>query len=1368
MESNPIKILAIDDNLDNLIIIQALVLESFPYARVIKALSGNEGLLLATKEDPDVILLDIVMPDMDGFEVCRQLKEDKRLRDIPVVFVTALKGDKESRIKGLEVGGEAFLAKPVDQSELIAQIRAMMKIKIGNIQRRDENIRLAALVEARTLELKKTHSATLNLLEDLKNENEARKKTEEALRASEELYRSVINASPDNITVADLEGNILMISPKGLELFGYQNSDEIIGKNIVQFLAPSEIKRARNNIESMFRGIFKGPEEYQVFKKDRSIVNTEINAEFVRDAEGNPNRLVFAIRDNTERKLAQEALRESEEKFRDMANLLPQVVFELDVNGIITYVNEQAYTIFKYDSGTLIGKDSLELHVPEERKRATGIVQKALLGKRVDDNEFRLVAKDESIFSALIYSNAIVRDGHNVGVRGVIIDITDQKKAEERLRESEEKFREMANMLPQIVFEADTAGKLTYVNKQGFKICGYNDEEGSELLGTNGLNFFKYSDKEAAMEVIRDRIDGKPIDSNLYYVKRKDQTTFPALIYSNPIYKDNKPIGLRGLIVDITEQKQVEKKLNYVTRLYAFLSQINQEIIRSKNIDELFEIICKLAVQFGQFRMCWVGIFDEVTGVLNPIASAGHDEGYLKNLQIYPMGENGTGPTGTAFREERMIFCNNIASDPMMYPWKEEALKRGYQSSFAAPIFRKGKAIGTMTLYALEVNFFDDEEQKLLLEIREDISYAIDVIDSEEERKQAEEALEKSRNELKTIYDYAPVMMCVVDEKRRIQFANKAFSSLTGVSETDLIGGVVGGVVGCINSFESPNGCGHSTKCSECSLRMAMESTFITGEGHQNVEYQSVFRINNIEKDVSLLGSTAIINYGKSKSLLLCLHDITARKQAEDALHKSEMLLRTFIENTPFEIWARDINSVGILENKKLVDHFGSIIGKTPTSDPTIEESLRELWEYNNKRAFEGELIDEEFTFFYKNEERVFQQIIFPININSKLIGIAGFNIDITDRKRIEKELIDQKQFFEQMFMQSSLSTQILDRDGWCERINPKLTQLFGVEAKYMEGKVYNIFEDVEILKKGINKKLEKVFAKGKTVEWEMSREIDSTESIQNSSIKENKKAWFSNWAYPIQDRDGVTTHVIIQHTDITDRKKAQEALTESQEQLKKFAAHLQNVREEERILLAREIHDELGQILIAIKIDMGMLKQNVLKGIDNQHSVEVLEKFESLSSLVDNTIHTARKIMTDLRPEVLDLLGFIDAVKQHLKAFQNRHKVQCKFENIDNDLKFSSQQAVALFRIIQEALNNVAKHAKATEVEVIIRLIDDNLTLEIIDNGIGFDENQKKNHDSYGLIGMKERVFLLDGELVIISGKNKGTTIKITMPYNK
>jgi len=185
MDSEEIKILAIDDNLDNLITIQALTSESFPKAKIILALTGKEGLELAAKEDPDVILLDIVMPVMDGFDVCKRLKADRNIRDIPVVFVTALKGDKETRIKGLDVGADAFLAKPIDESELVAQIRAMVKIKSAAIQKRTETERLSSLVAKKTNEISVSQTATLNLMEDLKKEIEIRRQSEVALTESE-------------------------------------------------------------------------------------------------------------------------------------------------------------------------------------------------------------------------------------------------------------------------------------------------------------------------------------------------------------------------------------------------------------------------------------------------------------------------------------------------------------------------------------------------------------------------------------------------------------------------------------------------------------------------------------------------------------------------------------------------------------------------------------------------------------------------------------------------------------------------------------------------------------------------------------------------------------------------------------------------------------------------------------------------------------------------------------------------------------------------------------------------------------------------------------------------------------------------------
>ena len=125
MESKAIKILAIDDNNDNLIILKALIKDAFPTAWFFSATTGKKGIEMAIAENPCVILLDVVMPEMDGFKVCKKLKANKKLCDIPVIFITAIKDDSESRIKGLEAGAEAFLAKPVDISELTAQIRAM-------------------------------------------------------------------------------------------------------------------------------------------------------------------------------------------------------------------------------------------------------------------------------------------------------------------------------------------------------------------------------------------------------------------------------------------------------------------------------------------------------------------------------------------------------------------------------------------------------------------------------------------------------------------------------------------------------------------------------------------------------------------------------------------------------------------------------------------------------------------------------------------------------------------------------------------------------------------------------------------------------------------------------------------------------------------------------------------------------------------------------------------------------------------------------------------------------------------------------------------------------------------------------------------
>lgn len=167
MENRRIKIVAIDDNPDNLISLHALINEAFPNAEFYMEMNGMKGIELVAAKHPDVVLLDVVMPGMDGFEVCKRLKADTELCDIPVVFLTAIKGDKEHRIHALDAGAEAFLAKPIDETELVAQIRAMVKIRKANADKRDENERLNNLVFIRTRQLEKELEDRKHIMADL-------------------------------------------------------------------------------------------------------------------------------------------------------------------------------------------------------------------------------------------------------------------------------------------------------------------------------------------------------------------------------------------------------------------------------------------------------------------------------------------------------------------------------------------------------------------------------------------------------------------------------------------------------------------------------------------------------------------------------------------------------------------------------------------------------------------------------------------------------------------------------------------------------------------------------------------------------------------------------------------------------------------------------------------------------------------------------------------------------------------------------------------------------------------------------------------------------------------------------------------------
>lgn len=231
---------------------------------------------------------------------------------------------------------------------------------------------------------------------------------------------------------------------------------------------------------------------------------------------------------------------------------------------------------------------------------------------------------------------------------------------------------------------------------------------------------------------------------------------------------------------------------------------------------------------------------------------------------------------------------------------------------------------------------------------------------------------------------------------------------------------------------------------------------------------------------------------------------------------------------------------------------------------------------------------------------------------------------------------------------------------------------------------------------------------------------------------------------------------------DITERKEAEEELRASREQLRILLAHLQFVREEERTRISREIHDELGQSLTALKMDLSWL----VKRLDKDQK-QLCDKARLMSKLIDMNIQTVKRISTELRPGLLDDLGIAAALEWQAEEFKERTGIQCDITVKPEDISLDRNRSTTIFRIFQETLTNVVRHADATKVRINLKQNGEDLILQVKDNGKGITEKQISSPKSIGLIGMKERVTFLGGRLRITGEKNRGTIVTVSIPMN-
>jgi signal transduction histidine kinase len=218
--------------------------------------------------------------------------------------------------------------------------------------------------------------------------------------------------------------------------------------------------------------------------------------------------------------------------------------------------------------------------------------------------------------------------------------------------------------------------------------------------------------------------------------------------------------------------------------------------------------------------------------------------------------------------------------------------------------------------------------------------------------------------------------------------------------------------------------------------------------------------------------------------------------------------------------------------------------------------------------------------------------------------------------------------------------------------------------------------------------------------------------------------------------------------------------LEQSREQLRQLNARLQDVREAERTHLSREIHDQLGGSLTGLKMDIVMLRKT-----SGDKSDSLREQLDALSNTIDNNIKLVRQIASDLRPSLLDDFGLVAALEWELQEFQKRSGLECQLKANTEVINLDRNITTAAFRIFQEALTNIVRHAQATKVTVELEEQTNNLLLRIHDNGRGISTGQLTDSKSLGLVGMRERVRLLNGQIEISGGHQQGTTVTVRLP---
>jgi PAS domain S-box-containing protein len=1002
---------------------------------------------------------------------------------------------------------------------------------------------------------------------------------------------------------------------------------------------------------------------------------------------------------------AETKLRKSEENFHHSLDDSPIGVRIVTAEGETIYANRAILTIYGYDSMEDLKTTPVEKrYTPESHADFLIRREKRQQGADVpSEYTINIIRKDGEVRHLLVLRRGILWDGERQ-FQVLYNDITERKRAEVALQESEERLRTIIEASLDAIIAVNVEGRLVLFNGAAQELFQYSEEEAlnqpADILLREEIGHIHQEKLERFLKrgVGQCGHIGRRMEK---LFRRKDGSLFEAEASMSGGRFD----GLRLVVLaihDITDRKQAENALRKTRR----------------QLTDIIEFLpdATLAIDKEGLVIIWNKAIEEMTGV--PAAEIIGKGDHAYTIPFY--GEARPQLMDLVFEDNEEIAAR--------YP---QLTREG--DTLIAEVFCTALYDNKGAWVIAKASPLHDQSGNII--------GAIESIRDITPRKKAEEVLRESENRYRELFENMQSGVSVYETRNNGEdFIFKEYNAAAEMLDKTSRGQVIGRSV--VDVFPGVKDFG---------LFDVFQRVYRTGkpEGHPVTFYKDKKISGWRENYVYKLPSGEIVSV---------FEDITDRKRAEEALSKSREQLREayrlaqmgvwdWVAETDTVTWTEELYRIAGLDPMLPAPTYAEHPNiYAPESWDLLKEAVERAMKTGEPYNLELKLIRPDGTTRWVN---AFGGVTY--DSHGRIQGLYGTVQDITDRKQAGQA---QVRLVAMLDATPGFVGYADAKDTHILYINSAGRKMVGVQAQ----------EDVTRLKIA-------------DVHPEWTKKL-FRDAIIPTAIRDG--LWTGECAF--LNREGHEIPVmmaLLAHKspsgeverfstvsiDITDRKQAEEEVQASHEQMRALAGRLQEVREEERTNIAREIHDELGGALTGLKIDFSLLTRVALQIENKTVRTSLLAGMDSMIKFIDATIHTVRRIAMELRPGVLDDLGLVAALEWQLKDFEKRTGIRCEFFPPVEDISFDADISTALFRIFQEALTNVARHSGATEVRVRLRMEADSSTLEVEDNGKGIEKEKALSSKSLGLLGMRERAQMFGGRITVTGTPGTGTKVTVEIP---